>query len=56
MYNNSLQKLNPISGVQIHLKHELRQKFLTHNTFAMLKNVAKTPNLPYNYISRARSR
>ena len=26
MYNNSLPKLNPISGVQIHSKHKLREE------------------------------
>ena len=38
MYNNSLPKLNPISGVQINSKHELRKKNsnTSHNAFVML--------------------
>ena len=41
MHNNSLPKLNPISGVQIHSKHKLREKEkknsnTSHNAFIML--------------------
>ena len=50
--------LLPVST--IHPKHELKKEKkksnTSHNAFANVGNVAKTPNLPYNYISRARSR
>ena len=38
MNNNSLPKLNPISGVQIHSKHKLKKKIFntSHNAFVML--------------------
>ena len=40
MYNNSLPKLNPISGVQIHSEHKLskskKKSNTSHNAFIML--------------------
>ena len=41
MYSNSVSKPNPITGVQIHLKHELKEKKkkfdTSHNAFIILR-------------------